>query len=154
MLAREQTSGPEDACEGLVVEDPSQRLCEQGGDADLAVADRPHERLARGGCAVLDIRDQLDRALRSPAEVGMRRQPGERRIQVPAVHFETFLPQRGEADVGVARRDPVQRPAPRRSGPDAPAPDALLADFDVNLELGPAYPRQGHPELAREPRAG
>src|SRR6266850_84857 len=154
MLACEETRGPEDAREGLVVEDPRQRLCEQGGDADLAVADGPHERLTRGGGAVLDIRDQLERALRGPAEVGMRGQPGERRIQVPAVRLETFLLQGGEADVGVTRRDPVQRPAPRRREPDAPTPDALLADLDVNLELGPGRPRQRYPELAREAGAG
>src|SRR6185437_14135215 len=148
------TRGPEDAREGLVVEDPRQRLCEQGGDADLAVADGPHERLTRGGGAVLDIRDQLERALRGPTEVGMRGQPGERRIQVPAVRFETFLLQGGEADVGVARRDPVQRPAPRRREPDATTPDALLADLDVNLELGARRPRQRYPELAHEARAG
>src|SRR6266850_8357212 len=103
MLACEETRGPEDAREGLVVEDSRQRLCEQGRDADLAVADGPRERFTRGGGAALDIRDQLERALRGPAEVGMRRQSGHRRIEVPTMRFETFFLQGGEADVGVAR---------------------------------------------------
>ncbi len=135
MLAREQTGRPEDAREGLVVEDSRQRLCEHRGNAELAVADRPCERLTCGGGPVLDVRDQLQPALRRPAEVGMRRQPGQRCIQVPAVHFEALLVPLGEADVGVARGDPIQRPAPRRSQPDASTPDALLPHLDVDLEL-------------------
>src|SRR2546430_12741981 len=71
MLAREQTGGPEDAREGLVVEDSRQRLCEHRGNAELAVADRPCERLTCGGRPVLDVRDQLQPALRRPAELGM-----------------------------------------------------------------------------------
>src|SRR2546426_403499 len=148
MLAREQTGGPEDAREGLVVEDSRQRLCEHCGNAELAVADRPCERLTCGGGPVLDIRDQLQPALRRPAELGMCRQPGQRRIQVPAVYFETLLVPLGEADVGVARGDPIERPAPRRSQPDAPTPDALLPHLDVDLELGPHPPRPGYPEPA------
>src|SRR5437870_3082469 len=74
-LACEQTCGPEDAREGLVVEDPRQRLCEHGGDADLALAERPRERLTCGRGAVLDIRDQPERPRRGPAEVGRPRQP-------------------------------------------------------------------------------
>src|SRR2546426_5440389 len=138
----------------LVVEDSRQRLCEHRGNAELAVADRPCERLTGGGGPVLDIRDQLQPALRRPAELGMCRQPGQRRIQVPAVHFETLLVPVGEADVGVARGDPIQRPAPRRSQPDASTPDALLPHLNVDLELGPDRPRQGYPELAREARTG
>src|SRR2546430_11019865 len=102
----------------------------------------------------LDVRDQLQPALRRPAELGMCRQPGQRRIQVPAVYSETLLVPPGEADGGVARGDPIERPAPRRSQPDAPTPDALLPDRDVDLELGPDRPRQGYPELAREARTG
>src|SRR3989475_3617922 len=45
--------------------------------------------LTCGGGPVLDVRDQLQPALRRPAELGMCRQPGQRRIQVPAVYFET-----------------------------------------------------------------
>src|SRR5204862_69832 len=45
VLAREQARGPDQARERLVVEDPRQWLCEQGREADLAVAERPRERL-------------------------------------------------------------------------------------------------------------
>src|SRR2546428_12725970 len=121
MLAREQTGGPEDAREGLVVEDSRQRLCEHRGNAELAVAERPCARLTCGGRPVLDVRDQLQPALRRPAELGMCRQPGRRRIQVPAVYFGTLLVPLGEADVGVAPGDSTQRPAPRRGPPGAPA---------------------------------
>src|SRR5882724_653384 len=140
--------------ERLVVEDPRQRLREQRRDADLAVADGACERLPRGGRAVLDVRDQVERALRRPAEVGMGGQPGQRRIQIPAVQFDTVFLKRGEADVGVARRDPVDGPAARWREPDAATPDPLLADLDVDLELGPGGPGEGHPELAGEARAG
>src|SRR3989441_4394436 len=139
MLAREQTGGPEDTREGLVVEDSRQRLCEHGGNAELAVADRPCERLTCGGGPVLDVRDQLQPALRRPAELGMCRQPGQRRIQVPAVYFETLLVPLGEADVGVARGDPIERPAPRRSQPDAPTPDALRSEEHTSELQSLAY---------------
>src|SRR2546427_9338051 len=101
--------------------------------------------LTCGGGPVLDVRDQLQPALRRPAELGMCRQPGQRRIQVPAVYFETLLVPLGEADVGVARGDPIQRPAPRPSQPDAPTPDPLLPHLDLHLELGPHRPRHGYP---------
>src|SRR5256884_8631251 len=112
MLAREQTGGPKDAREGLVVEDSRQRLCEHRGNAELAVADRPCERLTCGGGPGLDVRDQLQPALRRPAGLGMCRQPGQRRIQVPAVDFETLLVPLGEADVRVARGEPIQSATP------------------------------------------
>src|SRR5256712_11085287 len=114
MLAREQTGGPEDAREGLVVEDSRQRLCEHCGNAELAVADRPCERLTCGGGPVLDVRDQLQPALRRPAELGMCRQPGQRRIQVPAVDFETLLVPLREGDRGVAPGGTTDPPTPRR----------------------------------------
>src|SRR6266576_694571 len=84
----------------------------------------------------------------------MRGQAGKGRIEVAAVHLETFFLPLGEADLGMARRDPIRRPALGRGGAHAPTPDALLAHLDVDLEVGSDRPRQGYPELAREGRAG
>src|SRR2546428_11126389 len=152
MLAREQTGGPEDARKGLVVEDSRQRLCEHRGNAELAVADRPCERLTCGGRPVLDVRDQLQPALRRPAELGMCRQPAQRRIQVPAVYFETLLVPLGEADVGVAPGDPIERTTPRRSHADSPTPPSLPPLHHARLERRPTRPRPGDPQLPREGR--
>ena len=140
MLAGVQARGPENAGEGLVVEEPRQQLGEHGGESDSAVAQRPRERLPGTGSAILDKRNDLKRALRGPAEVGVCRQPGQCGIQVPAVHFEGLFLQPGEADVGVARGDPVQGPAPRWHQPHEPAPDALFSHLDVDLELGSERP--------------
>src|SRR3989441_12627607 len=60
------------------------------------------------------FRSHLERALRAPAVLRVRGEPGERRIEILAVHFETALLQVRVADVRVIAREPVKRPASRR----------------------------------------
>src|SRR5437762_1696326 len=70
------------------------------------------------------------------------------------MQFEAFVVALGEPDLRVARGDPVQGPAPRRSQSDAPAADAPFAYLDVDLEFRPGCPRKRNPELAGQARAG
>src|SRR5439155_23858433 len=58
-------------------------------------------------------------------------------------------------DVGldVARRDPVQRPAPGWLEPDTSPGDALLAHLDIDLELPSPRAPQRDPDFAGDARA-
>jgi len=153
MLAREQTRGPEDAREGLVVEDPCQRLCEHGGEADLAVADGARQRLTRAGGAVLDIRDQLERAFRRPANsgcAGSRLSAASRLRCCTSRHGSRSSV--SPTSVCSRRSSTASSAAAARAGPLAP--DALFAHFDLDLELGPDRPRKRYPQLPCEARAG
>jgi hypothetical protein len=132
-----------------VVEDPREEVREQPREPDARVANRPRQRLARGGRAPLGVREHLQRALRGPAELRVQRQPGQRRIEVRALDVERRLAGIGATDVGMTRRDPIERPAPRRSEVDESVAHPLLADLDVDAKL--RRRRQRHPDLAHEP---
>src|SRR5437867_10352727 len=86
--------------------------------------------------SVLDVGQHLESTLRGPAVLGMVGESRERCVEVRAVHLEAALLPVGVADVGVTRREPVQGPAARRGEPHAPAADSLLADLEIDLELG------------------
>ena len=151
-LARQQTGGPHDARQRLVVEQPGQQVREQRLEPDLAAADRLDQRPGGLGGAVLDVGDHLQRALCGPAVVGVTGEAGERRVEVLAVDLEAALLQVGVPDVGVDRGQPVERPALGRHEPDAAARDPRLPHLHVDLELGGLGER--HPHLAQEDRAG
>src|SRR2546430_9525173 len=59
------------------------------------------------------FRSHLQGALRAPAEVGVRGQSRERRVEVLAVDLEAALLQVGIADVGVIGGEPVDRKSTR-----------------------------------------
>ena len=150
MLPREPPRGPRDARQCFVIEDPRQQIGERRPEAHFAVTDRLDQGVARRRRAVLDVGQHLQGALRAPAEVGVRGQSRERRVEVLAVDLEAALLQVGIADVGVIGGEPVQRPATRRDESHLAPGHALLGHLELDLKIRRL--RQRHPHLAGEAR--
>src|SRR2546430_17369201 len=96
------------------------------------------------------FRSHLQGALRAPAEVGVRGQSRERRVEVLAVDLEAALLQVGIADVGVIGGEPVQRPATRREESHLAPGHALVGH--LALDLKNRRVRQRYPDLAAAAR--
>ena len=147
-LAREFPGGPHEPRKRLVIEQAGEHVCEQHVPGDFAVANRLQQRVTRVSRPVLEERQHLQRALGGKAKVAIGREPRERGVEISAMNLERSLLQIGVADVGVNRGQPVQRPALRRGEAHAPARDAILSHFDVDLKVGRLGER--HPDLAAE----
>ncbi len=146
-LARQPARGPHQAREGFVIEDPRQHVREQRLEADAAVLQRAHQGRSGFGWPILEIREDLQRALGGEAVVRVGGEPGERGVEILAMDFERVLLEIGVADVRVDRREPVQRPALGWREANALARGAVATDLDIDLELRRL--RQGDPDFAR-----
>ena len=150
-LSREFSRRPHEPRERLVIEKSREHVREQRLPSDFAVTDSLQECVTCVARSILQIGENLQRALGGESKIAMAREPRDRRIQVAAMDLERAFLEIGIANVGVNRGEPVQRPPFRRRDAHAPPCRAVASDFDVDLIF--RWLGERHPELAAQRRS-